>query len=221
MKSPPDGYTIMLTSVDHAVIPQMLPTPYDPIKDFAPVGTVSFTQLLLVVHPSVPANTLQEFIALAKSKPGQLNYASSGSGGVPHLTSEMFSTLAGIRMQHIPYKGGGPAMVDLVGGQVQADVCHSDQRHSLCQGGQAEGACHHRRKPARSSAPGADVHRSRCARPGREDVVCHLCSGRNTQAHRRSPVERNRQDPRHARRQGKAACAGHGSPTFPRPTNLP
>lgn len=119
VKSPPDGYTIMMTSVDHTVIPQLLPTPYDPIKDFAPVGAVSYTQLLLVVNPAVPANNLQELIALAKSKPGQLNYASSGSGGVPHLTGEMFSSLAGIKMQHIPYKGGGPAMIDLVGGQVQ------------------------------------------------------------------------------------------------------
>ncbi len=118
-KSAPDGYTIMMTSVDHTVIPQLLPTPYDPVKDFVPVGAVSYTQLLLVVNPSVPVNNLQELIAYAKANPGKLNYASSGSGGVPHLTGEMFSNLAGIKMQHIPYKGGGPAMIDLVGGQVQ------------------------------------------------------------------------------------------------------
>lgn len=119
MKATPDGQTILLTSVDHSVIPQMLPTPYDPVRDFVPIGGVSFSQLLLVVHPSMPANTLQELIALAKSKPGQLNYASSGSGGVPHLTTELFARDAGVKMQHIPYKGGGPAMIDLVGGQVQ------------------------------------------------------------------------------------------------------
>jgi len=118
-KAAPDGYTIMMTSIDHVVIPQLLPTPYDPVKDFAPVGAVSFTQLLLVVNPSVPAHNLQELVALGKAKSGQLNYASSGSGGVPHLTGVMFSDLAGFKMQHIPYKGGGPAMVDLVGGQVQ------------------------------------------------------------------------------------------------------
>jgi tripartite-type tricarboxylate transporter receptor subunit TctC len=118
-KSPPDGYTIMMTSVDHTVIPQLLPTPYDPVKDFVPVGAVSFTQLLLVVNPSVQANNLQELIALAKASPGKLNYASSGSGCVPHLTGEMLSKQTGIAMQHIPYKGGGPAMIDLVGGQVQ------------------------------------------------------------------------------------------------------
>ena len=118
-KAAPDGYTIMMTSVDHTVIPQLLPTPYDPVKDFAPVGAVSYTQLLLVVNPSVPANNLQELIAYAKANPGKLNYASSGSGGVPHLTGEMFASQTGIKMQHIPYKGGGPAMIDLVGGQVQ------------------------------------------------------------------------------------------------------
>ena len=118
-KAAPDGYTIMMTSVDHTVIPQLLPTPYDPVKDFAPVGAVSYTQLLLVVNPSVPVNSLQELIAYAKANPGKLNYASSGSGGVPHLTGEMFASQTGIRMQHIPYKGGGPAMIDLVGGQVQ------------------------------------------------------------------------------------------------------
>ena len=118
-KAAPDGYTIMMTSVDHTVIPQLLPTPYDPVKDFAPVGAVSYTQLLLVVNPSVPVNSLQELIAYAKANPGKLNYASSGSGGVPHLTGEMFASQTGIKMQHIPYKGGGPAMIDLVGGQVQ------------------------------------------------------------------------------------------------------
>lgn len=118
-KSAPDGYTIMMTSVDHTVIPQLLPTPYDPVKDFVPIGAVSYTQLLLVVNPSVPVNSLQELIAYAKANPNKLNYASSGSGGVPHLTGEMFSNQTGIKMQHIPYKGGGPAMIDLVGGQVQ------------------------------------------------------------------------------------------------------
>jgi len=118
-KSPPDGYTLMITAVDHAVIPQLMLTPFDPVKDFAPVGGVSFSQILLVVHPSVPARNMQELIALAKAKPDQLNYASSGSGGVPHLTGEMFNRAVGTKIQHIPYKGGGPAMIDLLGGQVQ------------------------------------------------------------------------------------------------------
>jgi len=120
VKSPPDGYTLLLVVNTHAIIPNLLPAlPYDAIRDFAPVATVTSTELVLVLHPSVPANSLQEFIALAKARPGQLNYASAGSGSTTHLAAEMFNMMAGVRMQHIPYKGAGPALTDLVGGQVQ------------------------------------------------------------------------------------------------------
>ncbi len=119
-KSAPDGYTLMLTSNAHVVIPQLLPTPFDPIKDFAPIATISSTELMLLVNPSFPANTLQEFIALAKSKPGQINYASAGTSSATHLAGEILATMAGIKIQHVPYKGSGPAIADLLGGQVQA-----------------------------------------------------------------------------------------------------
>ena len=119
VKSPPDGYTIMLAGTPHVVNPSMLSTPYDAIKDFAPVATVTSNETILVVHPSVPANTLQELIALAKARPGQLNYATSSTGGPTHLAAEFFNILAGVKTQHIPYKGGGPAVTDLIGGQVQ------------------------------------------------------------------------------------------------------
>ena len=119
VKSPPDGYTLMLTAVDHVIIPQLMQTPFDAIKDFAPVSGVSFSSIVLVAHPSVQANTLQELIVLAKAKPDQFNYATSGNGGIPHLTGEMFNRAVGTKIQHVPYKGGGPAMVDLIGGQVQ------------------------------------------------------------------------------------------------------
>ena len=119
-KSAPDGYTIMLTSSAHVINPNLIPNlPYDPVKDFAPIGTVSRVEYVLVVHPSVPANTLREFIDLAKARPGQLNYATPGSGGPGHLATEMFSMMTGVKMQHVPYKGGGAALIDLVGGQVQ------------------------------------------------------------------------------------------------------
>ena len=118
-RSAPDGYTILLVSVDSVLIPQLLPTPYDIIKDFAPVGTLSASNFVLVVHPAVPAGNLKEFIALGRSNPGQLNYASAGSGTISHLVGELFSILAAVRMQHIPYKGGGPALSDLLGGHVQ------------------------------------------------------------------------------------------------------
>ena len=119
VKSAPDGYTIMVMSVDHVIVPNLIATSFDAIKDFAPVATISSGGLVMVLNPSVPANNLQEFIALAKSRPGGLNYASPGNGGVQNLAGEFLSILTGIKMQHIPYKGGGPAVIDLLGGQVQ------------------------------------------------------------------------------------------------------
>ncbi len=118
-KSAPDGYTILLVAQTHVVVPSLLPTPYDAIKDFDPIGTVSSTEYVLALHPSVPANNLREFIALAKSKPGTLNYASSGGGTTNHLSAALFESRTGVKMQHIPYKGSGPALTDLIGGQVQ------------------------------------------------------------------------------------------------------
>lgn len=118
-KSKPDGYTILLTSSIHVITPLLIPTPYDPIKDFAPITTTTITEQLLVVHPSVPADTLQELIALAKSRPGQLNYATATGGGPTHLAAELLSIMTGIKLQHIPYKGGAQVVTDLIGGQVQ------------------------------------------------------------------------------------------------------
>lgn len=119
MKSPPDGYTLMVTSGTHLITPLLMPAPYDAIKDFTPVATIDRSDYLLVVHPALPANTLKEFIALARARPGQINYASSANGSGNHLSAEMLAHRAGIKMQHIPYKGGGPAVIDLMAGQVQ------------------------------------------------------------------------------------------------------
>lgn len=118
-RATPDGHTLMLISPTHIITPLLLPAPYDAIRDFTPIASVSSTELVLVLHPAVPAQSLQELIALAKAKPGQLNYASSGSGSPTNVVAEMFNLMAGVRMQHIPYKGGGPALIDLIGGQVQ------------------------------------------------------------------------------------------------------
>jgi len=119
VKATPDGYTLLHVTSTHTINPSLLKTPYDAIRDFAPVATLVGTETLLVVNMQLPAHTLQELIALAKAKPGQLNFASSGSGTTNHLALELFSILAGIKMQHIPHKGAGPAIIDLVGGQVQ------------------------------------------------------------------------------------------------------
>jgi len=118
-KAAPDGYTILVAGSPHVISPSLLTTPYDAIRDFAPVATIAASRHVLVLNPSLPANNLQELIALAKSKPGQLNYSSSGSGNTNRLAAELFSMLAGVKMQHIPYKGAGPAITDLIGGQVQ------------------------------------------------------------------------------------------------------
>ena len=117
-RSVPDGYTILVTSISSHLITSLLTTTsYDPVKDFAPIGTIDASEFLMVVHPGVPANTLQEFIALAKSKPGQVNYGTSTSS--VYVTTEMFAMRAGIKLQHVPYKGAGPALNDLLGGHVQ------------------------------------------------------------------------------------------------------
>jgi tripartite-type tricarboxylate transporter receptor subunit TctC len=118
--APPDGYTIHLTSVGPmSVAPAMVKDlPYDPKKDIAPITIGVVFPNVIVVHPDVPAKTLAEFVALAKAKPGQIDYASSGIGGAGHLAGELFKQRAGIDLTHVPYKGGGPAMTDLLGKRV-------------------------------------------------------------------------------------------------------
>lgn len=119
-KSAPDGYTIVMgNSGPNAVIPNLVKkVPYDPVKDLSPISLVASAANLLVVHPSVQANSVSELVQLAKSKPGQLTYASGGNGQSGHLAAELFKLIAGINMIHVAYKGSGPAIFDLVGGRV-------------------------------------------------------------------------------------------------------
>jgi len=119
-KAAPDGYTLMFTAAStHVLHTLQAPQPYDALKDFLPVGAASRSSYMLAVHPSVPARTLPELIAFAKANPGRLNYASSGTGNTNHLAGELFNLLAGTRIVHVPYKGGAPALQDLVAGRVQ------------------------------------------------------------------------------------------------------
>jgi tripartite-type tricarboxylate transporter receptor subunit TctC len=119
IKSAPDGHTLMVVNTAHIINAHLLPNlPYDSIRDFAPVGTLGSTELVMALNPAVPANTLQEFIALAKSRPGELNFASAGTGGVFHLAGELFNTMAGVKIQHVSYKGTAPGLTDLIGGHV-------------------------------------------------------------------------------------------------------
>lgn len=120
-KSAPDGYTIVLGYIANLAIAPSLyaKMPYDPIGDYAPVTQIATSPNVLTAHPSVPAKNLQELVALAKAKPGAVNFASTGVASVGHLTGELLNNLAGMKMTHVPYKGGGQAIIDLVGGHVQ------------------------------------------------------------------------------------------------------
>lgn len=121
-KSPPDGYTLLSMGGGLVITPLLIQTPFDVFRDFAPITTTAKSEFVLAVNPSVPANNLQQLIALAKGKPGQLNYASAGNGSVPHLAGELLKIAAGIDIRHIPYKGGVPAVTDLIGGQVEISI---------------------------------------------------------------------------------------------------
>ena len=120
VKSPADGYTILAASSGPlSIMPNLQKTPYDPLKDLAPVSLICMTPFALVVHPSFPANNAKEFIAAIKANPGKYTYASSGTGATAHLFAELFNTLAGIQgARHVPYKGTAPAVTDLINGTV-------------------------------------------------------------------------------------------------------
>ncbi|MEA3153854.1 MAG: hypothetical protein QOK44_1443 [Betaproteobacteria bacterium] len=118
-KSAPDGYTLLAVQSSITINPSLQKqVPYDPIKDLEPISKLSSYMFFLVVHPSTPARSVQQLIALAKARPDQLSYASVGVGSGTHLAGELFKSLAGVKMTHIPYKGSGPSIIDLVGGHV-------------------------------------------------------------------------------------------------------
>ena len=119
-KSAPDGYTLLVMSNTHTVNESLIPKkPFVLQRDFVPVAPINYSDLVMVVHPSVPAKTLSEFIALAKAQPGKLNYASSGPGTPYHMAGELFKAMAGVDIVHVPYKGSSGARTDILGGQVQ------------------------------------------------------------------------------------------------------
>jgi len=123
-KSPPDGYTLMVGNVGALTInPSLYPKlPFDTLRDFAPVSLLATVMLVVIVHPSLPVKTLRELVALAKHRPGQLNYGSAGSGGITHLAVELLKSQNGLALVHVPYKGSAPAFTDLVGGQLQVMI---------------------------------------------------------------------------------------------------
>jgi tripartite-type tricarboxylate transporter receptor subunit TctC len=118
-KADPDGYTLLIVSIAHAVDPWLYKTPFDPVKDFAPVSIIATGTNVLSVNPNVPVHSVKELLDLAKAKPGVLNYASAGIGSFQHLSGELFKLKAGVNIQHVPYKGGGPAMLAVIAGEDQ------------------------------------------------------------------------------------------------------
>ena len=120
-KSPPDGYTLLAVSSSFPVNASVSARlPFDPVRDFAGVGSLATSNIIFVVNPTVPARSVKEFVALARARPGKLTYASSGAGGSLHLATELLSLTSGIQMVHVPYKGAGPAVTDVIGGHVDS-----------------------------------------------------------------------------------------------------
>jgi len=118
-KATPDGYTLLVVSIAHAVDSWLYKEPFDPMKDFVPVSIIATGTNVLTVNPAVPAHSVKELLALAKEKPGVLNYASAGIGSFQHLSGELFKLTAEVDIQHVPYKGGGPAMLAVIAGEAQ------------------------------------------------------------------------------------------------------
>ena len=118
IKSPPDGYTLTMISSSYPVLPSLYKLSFDPVNDIAPIILVAKTPFIVTVHPSLPVKSIRDLIALAKARPGEINFASAGAGSGVHLATELFMYQAGIKMNHVPYKGTGPALTDAVAGQI-------------------------------------------------------------------------------------------------------
>jgi tripartite-type tricarboxylate transporter receptor subunit TctC len=118
-RASPDGTTFLVNASAHVIVPHMMRLPYDAVADFAPVTNIAMVPLMLVVTPGLPVHSVAELVAYAKANPGRLSYASSSNGGAPHLAGELFKQLAGVEMQHVPYRGSGQALPDLLAGNVQ------------------------------------------------------------------------------------------------------
>lgn len=155
-KSAPDGYSLLLVSNTHTVNESLLPNkPFVLMRDFVPVAPINYSDLVMVVHPSVPARTLGEFIALAKAEPGKLNYASSGPGTPYHMAGELFKAMAGVDIVHVPYRGSSGARTDVIGGQVQMmfDAVTTMSEHVKAGQVRALGTTGRTRSPVLSDVP--------------------------------------------------------------------
>ncbi len=219
--APPDGYTILLGSVGPlAVAPHLIAKlPYDPLKDLAPLTMAVNFPNVLVVHTGVPATTLAEYVALAKAKPGGLDYASTGVGSASHLAGELFNQRAGVDIVHIPYKGGGPAMTDLLGGRVGAYYSTPFDGRAAHRGRQAARARRHGPEALLVPAQRADDRRIRLSGLRGDQLVRLRDLGQGPRADPRPPEQGTGQGAQCARREGAASPSTSSSPAPARARN--
>ena len=202
-KAAPDGHTLLVTTIGFAINAGLQKLPYDPIKDFTPITELASIPLMLVVHASLPVTNLQEFIALRQVEAGGWDYATSGPGTSPHLAAEMFKSMAGVDLVHVPFKGNAEVMNALLGGHVKVyfalvagDPAARQGRHA------ARARGHHREAPARS-ARRADHRRTRLSRLRDQLLAGRVRAGRHAEGHRRQDQRRDRAHAQHA----GGACA--------------
>ena len=225
-KAPPDGYTLMLGSASPLVIsPFTYPNiPYDTLRDLTPITTVGSTPEMVAIHPSLPARNLKELVALAKSQPGKLNFASSGNGGLPHLAIELFGNLAKVKIVHVPYKGAGPAAVDLMGGHVHAMIIDMPALAPGVKSGKLRGIAVTAEKRSSAASGPSDDSRAGHAGSHRGELVRDHGARQDSEADRRQAVRRPRQGcdraghetaVRHRRRRSARAVLARGVRGFP------
>ena len=205
-KSAPDGYTIMGGTIStHAINASLYKDlPYDPVKDFVPITMIARVPNMLVVNPGVPAKDVKELIVLLKANPGKYTFASSGNGTSQHLSGELFKTMAGVDMQHIPYKGSPPALQDVVGGQVTMTFDNITTAWPLAKAGKLKALAVTTAKRSADRARRADARRIGAAGVRGRLVAGRVRAGRHAARDRQAPERGDREDPRHARRAREA-----------------
>jgi len=171
-KAAPDGYTILFYSSSVWVLPLLQTMPYDPVKDFSPITAAASSPTVLVVHPSVAVKSVPELIALAKAKPGELNYATGASGSATHLPGELFKAMAGVNIVRVPYKGTAPALNDVIGGHVQVMFCTPEAVSSHIRSGRVRALAVTSAQPS-VLFPGLPTVASAAGLPGYESTVSY------------------------------------------------
>ena len=211
-KSPPDGHTLLMAFTSHVTNPSLQPRlPYDTLNDFAPVSMIAVVPSVLLVHPSLPVRSVRELIAFAKPRPGELNYGSSGTGTATHLAALLFSSMTGVIIEHVPYRGGAPAFYDLLSGRVSLMFGNMAVRHAAHPFGPAARTGGDQSRTIPRAAAVADDGGSRAARIRGDGVVCIACARQDVRHRDQQAQCRGRGGFAAAGYQGTAGSAGRGS----------